>query len=86
MTQTPIQSLNAEIEQLKRQCEGLYTSASNNAQSLLISEAKVESLLTLLREAHTMLLWCERRMTSPSVATYPKALADKIQLQLQILG
>ena len=83
MTQQSIEMLQAEIQRLKIQCEGLAQSASNNGQALIISEAKVESLLLLLRDAQSMLLWCERRMTSPSIATYPKALADKIQLQLQ---
>jgi hypothetical protein len=78
-----IEALNAEIKRLQIQCEGLYQSASNNAQALILAQAKVESLVTLLRDAHSMLLWCERRMTSPSIATYPKALADKIELQLQ---
>lgn len=83
MTQQSIEMLQAEIQRLKIQCEGLAQSASNNGQALIIAEAKVESLLLLLRDAQSMLLWCERRMTSPSIATYPKALADKIQLQLQ---
>jgi hypothetical protein len=79
LTQPSTESLISEIERLKRQCEGLYQSASNNAQSLIISEAKVESLLTLLRDAHSMLLWCERLMMSPSISTYPKDLALKIE-------
>jgi hypothetical protein len=26
-----------------------------------------------------MLLWCERRMTSPSISSYPRELAVKIE-------
>jgi hypothetical protein len=67
-----------EIDRLNIQCEGLYTSAINNGQALILAEAKVESLLNALREAHSMLLWCERRMMSPSLAEYPRREAERI--------
>ena len=79
MTQQSIEMLQAEIQRLKIQCEGLYTSASNNGQALILAESRIQQLTQALRDAHSMLLWCERRMMSPSIATYPKACAERIE-------
>ena len=73
------ETLHAEIQRLQAQCEGLFASASNNGQALIISESRIQQLTQALRDAHSMLLWCERRMMSPSIATYPKELAIKIE-------
>ena len=67
-----------EIQRLQVQCEGLAVSASNNGQALLLAEFRIKILIAALTEAHSMLLWCERRMTSPSLSTYPKRLAESI--------
>lgn len=61
-------------------------SASNNLsshihdsmtkQNILIDDIKL--LYDELKEAHSMLLWCERRMMSPSLAEYPRREAERI--------
>lgn len=73
------ETLHAEIQRLQAQCEGLFASASNNGQALILAESRIQQLTQALRDAHSMLLWCERRMMSPSIATYPKACAERIE-------
>lgn len=78
--------LRAERDEARKEWSKLFHDANEILRGRVAAEAERDDLRAALLEAHTMLLWCERRMMSPSVATYPKALADKIQLQLQILG
>jgi hypothetical protein len=40
---------------------------------------RIERLTQILTDAHSMLLWCERRMVSPSISSYPRELAVKIE-------
>lgn len=73
------ETLHAEIQRLNIQCEGLATAAINNGQALILAESRIKQLTQALTEAHSMLLWCERRMMSPSLSSYPKDLALKIE-------
>lgn len=87
-----IQMLQQEIDEIRAAAK-IVSAASdrhyNNAlQQHNIAELRtnqlddahsyIRTLNAALTEAHSMLLWCERRMMSPSIATYPKRLAESI--------
>lgn len=87
-----IQMLQQEIHEIKAAAKIMSAAADrhyNNAikqhniaelrtNQLDDAYAKIKTLDTALTEAHSMLLWCERRMMSPSISIYPKRLAESI--------
>lgn len=87
-----IQTLQQEIHEIKASAKIMSAAADrhyNNAikqhelaelRTNQLDDAydRIKTLNTALTEAHSMLLWCERRMVSPSIATYPKHLAEAI--------